>query len=86
MLQKFTTLKVKKNIAISDSGFLFNPLSGDSYSVNPSGLHIIRLLKEGKAQDEIIDLILKEFKTDKSTVEKDLYDFSILLETYKLTE
>ena len=44
-------MKLKKNIAISDSGFLFNPSTGDSYSVNPIGTEIIELLKEGK-EDE----------------------------------
>ena len=33
-------MKIKTNIALSDSGFLFNPSTGDSYSVNPIGQEI----------------------------------------------
>lgn len=77
---------VKKNIAISDSGFLFNPSSGDSYSVNPIGQEIIHLLQDEKSEDEIIDYLLSEYMIDKNTIEKDLYDFLGMLKNYKLAE
>ncbi|MBL1232453.1 MAG: PqqD family protein [Vicingaceae bacterium] len=79
-------MKVRKNVAISDSGFLFNPSSGDSYSVNPIGQEIIQMLQEEKSELEILDYILKEYMIDKNTVEKDLYDFLNMLKNYKLTE
>lgn len=79
-------MKVRKNIAISDSGFLFNPSSGDSYSVNPIGQEIIELLHEEKTEEEIMEYILNEYMIDKNTVEKDLYDFLNMLKNYKLTE
>lgn len=79
-------MKVRKNIAISDSGFLFNPSTGDSYSINPIGQEIIQLLQDGKSEDEITNHILKEYIVDSSTVEKDLYDFLNMLKNYKLTE
>jgi hypothetical protein len=47
-------MNINKNIAISDSGFIFNPSSGDSFSTNQVGLEIIRLLKEGKKKEDII--------------------------------
>ncbi len=79
-------MKVRKNVAISDSGFLFNPSSGDSYSVNPIGQEIIELLQEEKSESEIIDYILNEYMIDKNTIEKDLYDFLNMLKNYKLTD
>jgi len=79
-------MKIRKNIAISDSGFIFNPLSGDSFSVNPIGLQVLKLLKEGKADDEIISEIENEYMVDKNTIEKDLYDFNIMLQNFKLSE
>ncbi|MBK7139734.1 MAG: hypothetical protein IPH74_12225 [Bacteroidetes bacterium] len=51
-------MQINKNIAISDSGFIFNPSSGDSFSANQIGLEIIRLLKDGKSKIEISDLII----------------------------
>lgn len=79
-------MHIKKNIAISDSGFLFNPSTGDSYSVNQTGRDILEQLKEGKNDDQIINHFMKNYMIDKDTVEKDLYDFKSMLETYKLAK
>ena len=77
-------MRIKKNIAISESGFLFNPSTGDSFSVNPVGQDIIQLLKENKTDEEIISDINEMYMVDKNTVEKDLYDFKKVLNSYKL--
>ena len=45
-------MKIKKNIAISDSGFIFNPSTGESFTVNPIGVEIITLLKEDKVKED----------------------------------
>lgn len=79
-------MKIKNNIALSDSGFLFNPSTGDSYSVNPIGQEIIRLFQENKTTDEIVKKITKEYRIDKDTVEKDMYDFQNMLQSFKLSE
>lgn len=77
-------MKVRKNIAISDSGFLFNPTTGDSYSVNPIGQEIIQLLQNDKSEEEIMKHILDGYMIDEATVEKDLYDFLSMLQNHKL--
>lgn len=77
-------MRIKKNIAISESGFLFNPSTGDSFSVNPVGQDIINLMKENKSDEEIITDINEMYMVDKNTIEKDLYDFKQILNSYKL--
>ncbi|MEI6508617.1 MAG: PqqD family protein [Bacteroidota bacterium] len=79
-------MTIKKNIALSDTGFVFNPSTGDSYSVNPIGLEILRMLKDNMAELEIKKHILDKYQTDKETVEKDYYDFIKGLEQLKLSE
>lgn len=79
-------MNIKKNIALSDSGFIFNPSSGDSYSVNPIGIEIIKLLKEGKSNEDISNHIIENYAVDKATVEKDYYDFLKMLEQHKLVQ
>jgi hypothetical protein len=79
-------MKIRKNIALSDSGFIFNPSTGDSYSANPIGQLIIRELQNGKSDEEISQSIVEEYMIDSSTVEKDLYDFKNMLKNYKLSE
>ena len=79
-------MKIKKNIALSDSGFVFDPATGDSFTTNPIGLEIIILLKEGKAVQEIKASILKKYLTDEATFEKDNYDFMNMLAKHRLTD
>lgn len=79
-------MKIKKNIAVSDNGFIFNPSTGDSYSINPIGMEIIRQLKDTKPKEEIKHAIMNEYNCDEATFEKDFYDFTMMLRNYKLLE
>ena len=78
--------KIKRNIALSDSGFVFDPSTGDSFSTNPIGLEIIKLMKENKTTDEIKASIVKQYMVDEVSFEKDLYDFVNMLSKLKLAE
>nr|MBP6660470.1 PqqD family peptide modification chaperone [Chitinophagales bacterium] len=42
--------------------------------------------QEHKTMDEVVKQITKEYRIDKDTVEKDLYDFQNMLQSYKLSE
>ena len=77
-------MQINKNIAISDSGFIFNPSSDDSFSANQIGLEIIRLLKDGKSKIEISDLIINQYAVDALSFEKDFNDFVQMLFSYQL--
>jgi hypothetical protein len=77
-------MQINKNIAISDSGFVFNPSTGDSFSTNQVGLEIIRLLKDNKSKEELIADIVAKFSIDESTLEKDLGDFFMMLSSYQI--
>lgn len=79
-------MKIKKNIAISDSGFIFNPSTGESFSVNPIGVEIIKMLKQEKSKDAIKEFILEKFQTDDATFERDFYDFVNIMNHYLITE
>ena len=79
-------MNVKKNLALSDTGFVFNPSTGDSFSVNPIGLEILRLLKDQTSEEEIKKHLLQTYQIDVETIEKDYYDFVKGLEQHKLTE
>ncbi|MES2560572.1 MAG: PqqD family protein [Bacteroidota bacterium] len=79
-------MKILKNLALSDTGFVFNPSTGDSFSVNPIGLGILKDFKDGKSEDDIKKRMMAEYQTDKETIEKDLYDFMKMIEQFNLTE
>ncbi|TAD99466.1 MAG: PqqD family protein [Bacteroidetes bacterium] len=79
-------MKLKRNIAISDSGFVFNPSTGDSYSLNPVGLEILTLAKAQKNKDEIRQYMLDNYLLDLDTFEKDFDDFANMLDHFNLIE
>jgi hypothetical protein len=79
-------MKIKHNIAISESGFVFDSNSGDSFSMNPIAMEIIEMMKNGKSYKEIKDFILKKYDVDAPSFEKAYYDFAAMLKHYNLIE
>lgn len=79
-------MKVNRNLAISENGFVFNPTTGDSFSVNELGALIINEIKTGKSKNEIIETISLEFDAEKSTIEKDLDEYLNVLSNHQLVE
>jgi hypothetical protein len=77
---------LKKNIAVSKSGFIFNPSTGDSYTVNQIAAEILELLKENKSLDDIKQGILKNYEVDEKSLDEDLTDFSGHLLQLRLAE
>lgn len=75
---------LNKNIALSDSGFIFNPTNGDSFSTNKVGLEIVNFLKDGKSKQEIISLLVEAYDIANDSLEKDLSDFISVLQNYQL--
>lgn len=79
-------MKIKSNIAISESGFLFDPMTGESYSLNQTGREILELLKDGKGEAEIIRKMISEYDIDELTFERYFVDFIGMLKHYKIVE
>lgn len=79
-------MRIRKNIAVSDEGFLFNPATGDSFSTNGIGSEIINLLKQDKSTHEIIDEISGNYDVDRMLLERDLDEFTALLKDYSILE
>ena len=79
-------MKIKSNVAVSESGFVFNPSTGESYSINPIGIEIFNMIKESKPFEEISGEMLSKYNTEEDTFEKDFQDFVGFLKQYQLIE
>ncbi len=77
---------IKENIALSENGFVFNPSTGDSFTMNNTGKEVLQLIKEGKTIDEITNLMIEKYDVDSSTLERYLTDFVSDLTANNLTE
>ncbi|MBK6937317.1 MAG: PqqD family protein [Chitinophagaceae bacterium] len=79
-------MHLKKNIATSESGFIFNPSTGDSYAANPVASEIISLLKQGTSSSSVKEHILEQYEVDTLRLEKDWDDFMHQLKEANLIE
>lgn len=79
-------MKLKKKLAISDSGFVFDPQSGESFSLNETGSEVLNMLKEGKKYEEILMHFQEQYEVDDSTFERAFMDFAAMLKFYKISE
>ena len=68
-------MRINKKIAISESGFVFNPTTGDSYSLNPVAAEILDLLKKDFTLDAIRKSMLERYDVSKSTLDKAVDEF-----------
>ena len=79
-------MKLKKNIAVSESGFVFDPNSGDSFSMNPVGAEILTLLKQEKDFDKIHDAMITKYDVPSDEFDKYFLDFIQTLKQFNLME
>ena len=65
-----------RELALSDSGFVFDPMTGHTFTVNPSGLLILRWLKDEVALEEIARRLASEFEVEPGEdPSRDVQDF-----------
>lgn len=79
-------MKLKKNIATSEDGFIFNPGTGDSFSTNSIGTDIISMLKDEKTIQFINDNICAKYDADQNQFEKDLDDYLAQLKDFSILD
>ncbi|MBN2639151.1 MAG: PqqD family protein [Bacteroidales bacterium] len=79
-------MKIKKNIAVSENGFLFDPNSGESYSLNKTGQLIVKLISEGKTESEIIEVVKEKYEVETTSLQRYLDDFIMMLQQMNLLE
>ena len=77
---------IKKNIATSESGFIFNPSTGDSFTANPIASEIIQALKLGESLSAIKKNIMDKYDVDGGQLERDMDDFMSQLKDGNLLE
>jgi PqqD family protein of HPr-rel-A system len=69
-----------RELALSDSGFVFDPLTGHTFTVNPSGLFILRLLKDGVEDAQVAAQLAEQFEIDPGEdPNRDVQDFILQL-------
>lgn len=79
-------MRLKKNIATSEAGFIFNPGTGDSFSANLIGSEILSYLKEERELSEIVSLVCSKYDVEQIQFERDAEDFVAQLKDNNLLD
>jgi len=73
-----------KDLAISESGFVFDPVTGATFTVNATGLAILQALRAGKERREVQAELDASFETRGQDVGADVDEFILLLERHDI--
>lgn len=75
-----------KELMINDEGFAFDPRTGNTYSINPTGLLIVNAVKAGANVEQVLDSVAERYEVDRQTADRDLEVFINELQRNKLIE
>ena len=67
--------KVLHRLALSESGFVFDPVSGQSFTVNESGLDILRQLQKNTDLQQTHEYLMQNYAASEQELQRDLEDF-----------
>jgi hypothetical protein len=68
------------DLALSETGFVFDPYTGATFSANAAGLAILHQLKSGATRAGIVAHLEDEFEIHGADLQRDLDEFLHLLE------
>lgn len=75
-----------KELALSDSGFVFDPFTGATFTVNATGLTTLQALRDGLGRDAIEARLREKFSLPSTGVDpsRDVDDFVLLLKQHNV--
>jgi PqqD family protein of HPr-rel-A system len=63
-----------KNLALSETGFLFDPSTGNTFTVNETAAFILNSMKSGLKRDAIAGALADEFDVSEQMAREDVSD------------
>lgn len=73
-----------RDLAISESGFVFDPVTGATFTVNPPGLAILQALRAGGDRAAAAAAVKEAFEAQGQDVEADVDEFLLQLERHDI--
>jgi hypothetical protein len=66
---------LKEEITVAETGFLFDHVTGLTYTVNETGRFMLQRMIEGLSAADIIKAVAERFDVSETVARKDLEDF-----------
>lgn len=74
------------DLAISETGFAFDPHTGATFTVNATGLSVLQAMKEGLSMDAVAERLRGRFDARGADVGRDVDDFVALLRQHGIVD
>lgn len=63
------------SLALNDQGFVFDPATGNSFTLNHSGMLLIKGLREGQDESALAKHLAGTYGVEPETARRDVADF-----------
>ena len=78
----FPPLSKLQRLAVSESGFVFDPVSGHNFTVNETGLVILRLLLKNTEMEPVLAQLEQDYDVSHRDAERDVLEFAATLRNF----
>jgi hypothetical protein len=72
----FPAYEALQQLALNDSGFVFDPVNGRSFTANNIGLFLLRRLQKHDDMPALLAAVSEAFTVDTATAERDITEFA----------
>ena len=72
------------HLALNEEGFVFNPLTGDSFQASETGLYILKAIRDGANDSEMARRLAEEYDVTPEEALCDVTDFRSVLKSLGL--
>jgi hypothetical protein len=73
---------IARRLALSESGFVFDPVSGQSFTVNEAGLAVLRLAQVEEDVAKLLSKLAEQFDATAEEIKRDALDFAERLKDF----
>jgi hypothetical protein len=63
-------------LALNESGFVFDPVTGKSFTVNETGMALLRLMRHKDNLKDLLKAVEADYQVDTREAERDILEFS----------
>ncbi len=69
------TTDTLEHFALNDNGFAFDASTGHTYTLNETGIAVLKMVMKGRSGAEIVENLTRDYLVERVRVERDLEDF-----------
>jgi hypothetical protein len=80
------TARIKSGLRIGEEGLVFDPSTGESFTLNPTGLSILKLMSDGADETTIFEAMSQDYQLTRTEFDRYLLDFVNVLKSSHLLE